>query len=206
MPSFYLFDPFENPENAFTMQEDNEPEILSLPPMCKSSFSKFFKFQGTPSSQFDITAAFLVGWKLKKLGAARQRKTFGLSLFNVQALRQRDDNDGSVSSPSSDATAVDQHFPRNTGAATLVNFHWSPIHFDQDYVNTFNNFATDFTGDFAVTTSVRTTAATRTPDAVSILIFGNKKSYAWSPAITINAVAQVNIKGDELVAAVGEYR
>ncbi|KLO14916.1 hypothetical protein SCHPADRAFT_939189 [Schizopora paradoxa] len=209
-PSSCIFDPFETAENAFALRTDLM--FPSLPPMTKSYFSTFLKPKGGSSkSDTSTLTAMLVGWRLKKLDAIRQKKTFDLSLFNVKAEIQKvadgkliDDyqleahsvEDGEPGSPtSSDATAV------NPDSDALVDFHWSQNHLDDDSLITFDNIGTDFIGDFAVITNGGLDMESFSSDGISIHVFGYKKAHAWSPAITINTVVQLNIKNDELIDA-----
>lgn len=200
------------------MQEDSELELPFLPPMSKSSLSNFLMLQGASRSQPCTTTAVLIGWKLQNFGGLRQRKTFGLSIYNVQALTQKTVNFDTYSNPrheennagsptSSETTAVNPHysFKNSLDSETLVNFHWSRIHLDQDCLDTFDNFGTDFTGDFAVATPFRTNASAHAPDGISLRLFGYKKSHAWSLAVTINTMVQINVKIEELVEAAGEH-
>ncbi len=164
--------------------------------------------------------AVLVGWKMKKMGGIRQRKTLDLSIFNVQVqvekmvdqdlpsdsrLHTHHEDYESSSPASSDATAVEPPYTsKDSNKEALVNFHWSQVHLDQDNFNTFNNLGTDFTGDFAVVTNVRLNAQGHAPEGVSICVFGYKKSHKWSPAITVNTMVQINVKSNELVQVDGE--
>lgn len=159
--------------------------------------------------------AMLVGWRLKKLDSIRLKKTFDLSMFNVKAevvkvadkKSSRDSHsevpgeDCKAGSPPSDVTAFNSDYFSEPEA--LVKFQWSQNHLDQDSLCTFDNFGTDFTGEFAAITNAGLDAHTTTSDGISIHVFGYKKAHAWSPAVTINTVVQINIKNDELVDADG---